>query len=88
MARGFESKSVQSQWADAEARADDKGQGKREEPEERLKRQKRHSLSLSRRRVEYDLAKATNPANRATLERALEHLDRELARLEAADPKQ
>jgi hypothetical protein len=80
MARGFESKSVQSQWQDAEAREDERRKV-RLDPETRERNRKRESLNLSRSRVVNDLAAATNPAHRATLEKALAHLDQELARL-------
>ena len=78
MARGWESKSVESQIEAADARAD------RDElltPEERQLRQKRLGLELSRRRVLQEIAAARSDVRRAALEQALAHLDAELARL-------
>ena len=80
MARGFESKSVQSQWQDAEARAELKSKPKREQQEiERDK--KRESLELSRRRVLHDLETTTSETRKSSLRAALTHLEAELAKL-------
>lgn len=79
MARGWESKSVESQIEDAD-RSD------RTEPltpEQREIRRKRESLELSRRRVLHDLETAGLPVRRASLEHALAFLDEEIGKLSA-----
>jgi hypothetical protein len=79
MARGWESKSVESQIEDAD-RSD------RTEPltpEQREIRRKRESLELSRRRVLHDLEAAGSPVRRASLEHALAFLDEEIGKLSA-----
>ena len=81
MARGWESKSVESQIEDREARRERSGNLT---PEEREIQQKRTSLELSRRRVQKDLAAATSPIRRSSLEHALAFLDGELAKLPPA----
>ena len=77
MARGFESKSVQSQWQDAEdARA---ARGRRPEDRDDVERRKhRESLELSRRRIEHELAATNSDRRREQLQAALAHLDGEL----------
>lgn len=79
MARGFESKSVQSQWQDAEMRADERRDRPSRDELEQEKR--RESLLLQRRRVQHDLESAHNERYREQLRAALQHLDNELARL-------
>jgi hypothetical protein len=79
MARGFESKSVQSQWQDAEMRADERRDRPSRDEMELNKR--RESLELQRRRVQHDLESAHNERYREQLRAALQHLDDELARL-------
>ena len=80
MARGWESKSVESQQDAAEER---RALEQREKlpPEEVERRQKRESLLLSRARVIHDLENATSPRYRETLQAALAHLDAKLAEL-------
>jgi len=80
MARGFESKSVQEQWQDAEARAELKSKPKREAAEIELDKQ-RESLDLSRRRVMHDLETTTSETRKSSLRAALTHLEAELAKL-------
>jgi len=80
MARGWESKSVESQRADREgqpaaAPADLSN-------EERERRMRRARLELDRARVRAELASATQPVHRAMLERALDEID---ARLKSAE---
>jgi len=77
MARGWESKGVESQQ-ELRSGAD---RGEALTPEEREVRRKRESLELDRRRVLNDLEAATSPARRAYLERALAFLDGEIAKL-------
>lgn len=78
MARGFESKSVESQQADRFERGGGHDRPSREEIE---RRSKRESLEMSRRRVESELAGSKSPVHRAALENALRYLDDELGKL-------
>jgi hypothetical protein len=77
MARGWESKGVESQQ-EVRSGAD---RGEDLTPEEREVRKKRDSLELDRRRILNDLEAAQSPARRAYLERALAFLDGEIAKL-------
>jgi hypothetical protein len=75
MARGFESKSVESQQSEASFGR------KRREPESAEdveRRQKRQSLEMSRGRVARELEGAKTPVHRSALENALRFLDDEL----------
>jgi hypothetical protein len=78
MARGFESKAVESNRQDAE---DDRarGRGERIDIHEIERRQKREGLELSRRRIVHEMESA-NERRRASLQAALAHLDGELAK--------
>ncbi|MEZ5353351.1 MAG: hypothetical protein R2762_12000 [Bryobacteraceae bacterium] len=80
MARGWESKDVESQQElrEAERRARAEAPVSAEEAE---RRQKRASLELSRARVAADLDRARHPRHKAQLQAALAHLDGELAGL-------
>jgi hypothetical protein len=80
MARGWESKDVESQVADRKTVADQPGKGQKS-PEETKKEQERRGLTLSRTRVLNDLEVATNPNHRKSLEAALAHLDKKIAEL-------
>lgn len=77
MARGWESKSVESQM---EEMADRRKAARVIPPtaEEIRVARERESLELSRARVVRDLENAANPRYRAQLEAALAHLDRKL----------
>jgi hypothetical protein len=77
MARGWESKSVESQQ-DAEARPD---RGPLLSPEQREARHKRAGLEMSRRRVLQEMETTRSDARRASLEQALAFLDEELRKL-------
>jgi len=68
MARGWESKSVESQQAE-----EPKGEEKVD--------QRRHGLEMSRRRIVKELESTKSPMRRASLEAALKHLDSELAKI-------
>ncbi len=81
MARGWESKSVESQKADA-GRADDRGE--RLTPEERQRRAKLRDRQLSRDLVQKELATTRSDLRRAALEQALAFLDDEIRKLSAA----
>ena len=82
MARGWESKSVESQIAEGEQAEEQHGPLN---AEERKLRQRRHGLELSRAHVVEELAVTTAPARRAALESALAALDGELEKLAARE---
>lgn len=77
MARGWESKSVESQQHEASGG----GARQRESAEEIERRHKRESLELSRGRVSRELEAARTPVHRAALENALRFLDEELRKV-------
>lgn len=76
MARGWESKSVESQQSE-----DLGATRRRESAEEIARKQKRESLELSRVRVSRELEAARSPVHRAALENALRFLDDELKKV-------
>jgi hypothetical protein len=78
MARGFESKSVEEQQAEAKRESDPRVAMT---PEEIEGRRKRDGLLLSRKNVQAQLNAASNPAYRQMLETALAELDRQIAEL-------
>jgi len=80
MARGWESKSVESQIETAESRRAASQRAKISAAEAERFGQ-RESLLLSRTRVLHDMEHATNPRYRQVLEAALKHLDQKLAEL-------
>ena len=80
MARGFESKSVQEQWQDAEAKQQEKGR-KRLAPAEIERNKRREELDLSRTRVARELAETTSELRRKSLRAALTFLDDEIKSL-------
>lgn len=79
MARGWESKSVESQIEEFEQRKPPVGQTL----EDRRRDQERASIELTRRRVLHDLETATHERYREQLQAALRHLDQRLAAIEA-----
>lgn len=81
MARGWESKSVEAQKDIAESRQPPAAAA-RLTPEQRRRLQERESLELSRRRILRELALATHPRRRESLEAALRHLEEKLAALD------
>jgi len=82
MARGFESKAVESNRQDAEDDREARRSGKRIDIHEIERRQKREGLELSRRRILHELESTTNERRRESLRAALAHLDGELAKLQ------
>ena len=78
MARGWESKSVESQQVE-KAGSQDRGEAVTREDLQR--RQKRESLEMSRRRVLHEMEATRSEARRASLEEALAFLEREIAEL-------
>ncbi len=85
MARGWESKSVESQIEDAAAAS---AGGAAFTAAQREAHRRRHGLDLARRRVLSDLAAASSPTRRAALEEALAFLDAEMAALGSDDDRQ
>jgi hypothetical protein len=80
MARGWESKDVESQ-VDAAAERAALAKSPKLTPEEAERKVQRESLQLSRKRVLHDIETSQNPRYRATLEAALKHLDDKIALL-------
>lgn len=76
MARGWESKSVESQIGEREARLE-----KEARPPATTAERERESLNLTRKRVLRDLWDAKHPRHREQLLAALKHLDDKLASL-------
>lgn len=76
MARGWESKSVESQQSE---NVDERKPRLSAEEAERAR--KRESLELSRTRIARELEGAKSAVHRAALENALRFLDEELAKL-------
>jgi hypothetical protein len=81
MARGWESKSVESQKEDAASGAE-----RREAltSEQRAIKLRREGFELSRRRVLHDLETAQSPIRRHSLELGLAFLDEEIGKLPPA----
>jgi len=79
MARGWESKSVEEQQAEAQKESSPPKQLTHEQMEGR---RKRDGLLLSRKRVQAQLSSSTNPLHRQMLEQALADLDRQITQLE------
>lgn len=73
MARGWESKSVESQQSD-----DFDEPARAMSPDEAERAKNRERLELSRVRVARELQSATSPVHRTALKNALEFLDDEL----------
>jgi hypothetical protein len=80
MARGWESKDVESQVEATEAPQQKVLQGNKS-PEQISLEQQRKDLQLSRTRIVNDLASATHPNHRKSLEAALAHLDKKISEL-------
>jgi hypothetical protein len=76
MARGWESKAVESQQEDAAAKPSTPA---RYSVEDNQRRSDRATLMLARTRALADLQQACAPAHRAMLEHAIADLDRRLA---------
>ena len=80
MARGWESKDVESQVESSQA-PKGTGGGKAKSADQVHREQERKGLQLSRTRVMHDLESATNPNHRKSLEAALAHLEKKLSEL-------
>lgn len=81
MARGWESKNVESQQQEEEQAGARTRQTGPFSTEERERAQKRAALELSRKQVAGELATTKSETRRRSLEGALAHLDEELGRL-------
>jgi hypothetical protein len=81
MARGWESKSVEDQVAEAEAAKDDRAK-LHLSAQERVRENQRQALLLSRTQIMRRLKATTNARYRVQLEQALEHLEKQLAELD------
>jgi hypothetical protein len=80
MARGWESKDVESQVANRENMA---APGKAPKTQDQAEKDReRANIELSRKHVLNDLETATNPNHKKTLEAALAHLDQQLQKLD------
>ncbi|PYR33062.1 MAG: hypothetical protein DMF92_00180 [Acidobacteria bacterium] len=77
MARGFESKDVEYQQAEAQARHGKKG-NRALTPEEREAQASRPTLELALTRTRADLASATSPAHRRMLDQAIAALEEQI----------
>ena len=77
MARGWESKSVESQIEDGLRETESAPRTR----EQRASDARRRSLELDLRRVEHELSSARTPAHKATLESAKKFLDDEIDKL-------
>jgi hypothetical protein len=78
MARGWESKSVESQQVETTGAQDRSEAATREDLK---RRQKRQSLELSRRRVLHEIEETHSEARRAALQKALDYLDEQIEEL-------
>jgi len=81
MARGWESKSIESQQEDAASR---RSSAPPVSPEDAARRAERATLMLARTRAMSDLQHACAAAHRAMLEQAIADLDARVARLDAS----
>ena len=80
MARGWESKGVESQVETKKSVSE--SQARAAKTAEQLQRDnERRDLQLSRTRIVNDLESATNPHHRKSLEAALTHLDEKISKL-------
>jgi hypothetical protein len=80
IARGWESKDVESQVESGQAPPGHYGNNTKS-PEQTRREQERNDLQLSRTRIAHDLESATHPNHRKSLEAALAHLDKKISEL-------
>lgn len=78
MARGWESKSIESQQEEA---ARERVTKPALTQQQRVDLERRRTLELSRTRAEADLARATSPAHRRMLEQTIAAIDAQLSQL-------
>lgn len=84
MARGWESKSVESQQADREARGERPAPTT---PEERARLARRRTVELALARARADLAVASAPRHRQMLARAIDALEEQIRTEFGVDPR-
>jgi len=80
MARGWESKDVEAQVEATEAPKQKPYSGPKT-PEQLMREEQIKDLQLTRIRIVNDLASATHPNHKKSLEAALAHLDKKIADL-------
>jgi hypothetical protein len=80
MARGWESKDVESQVAATEVPKSNPNAGNKSDAQVRREQEKK-DLQLSRTRILNELQAATHPQHRKSLEAALAHLDGKISSL-------
>jgi hypothetical protein len=80
MARGWESKDVESQVAAADIPKSNPNAGNKTDAQVRHEQEKK-DLQLSRTRILNELQAATHPQHRKSLEAALAHLDEKIAEM-------
>jgi vacuolar-type H+-ATPase subunit E/Vma4 len=78
VARGWESKSVESQQDDAKSTAEPKS---RLSVEQRNLESRKQAVQLARSRVLQQISSTENPSYRSTLEQALKELEEQLRKL-------
>jgi hypothetical protein len=83
VARGWESKAIESQQEEMNLRDAGGRQTRELSPEEKVRRDRAESLRLSRARTLEQLERAATPAHRNMLKRTLLALERELSEVEA-----
>ncbi|GAC1626361.1 MAG: hypothetical protein PVS2B2_08490 [Candidatus Acidiferrum sp.] len=81
MARGWESKDVESQVENKDKAPEQKSGRGPKSPEQLMRELQIQDLELSRTRIMNDLTAATHPNHRKSLEAALAHLDKKIAEL-------
>jgi hypothetical protein len=81
MARGWESKSVESQIDEASSAK--RSKAPQVSAEEIARQREKESIELSRTRVLHDLEQARNPRYQLMLKQALAHLEKKLVELGA-----
>ncbi len=77
MARGWESKDVEAQVESKDSNKASQGREPKT-PEQEVREEDLKHLHLSRTRIVNDLASATHPNHRKSLEAALAHLDKKI----------
>ncbi|HSU30734.1 MAG TPA: hypothetical protein VLJ11_05830 [Bryobacteraceae bacterium] len=83
MARGWESKDVESQMEEREESRQRQALEKHLDSQTANRKRERESLELSRVRVLRDLEAAQNPKYREMLQRSLDHLNEKLSLLDS-----
>lgn len=81
MARGWESKAVEDQIGEAEAKKDARHK-RRLTPDEAEHEQRKEALLLERARIMREMERAYMRRHLVMLERGLDHIDAELAKLD------